>query len=144
MFIQYITQQAHKQLIAEGKGRKTLQYKDFAKAVAIIDNLEFLADVIPALPAPEKKTREKKAMTSKKNMAVDAKQRTLIGERVVPIVTTEEATAAGAQMGEDDERIAGDVDAYDEGEGSQLQSQTKGKEKASVSPNDIQQDVEMT
>ncbi|KAK6497676.1 hypothetical protein TWF481_012081 [Arthrobotrys musiformis] len=46
-FIWYISEQAHKMTKIEKKPRKNIQYKDLANAVARIDNLEFLSDVIP-------------------------------------------------------------------------------------------------
>ncbi|RVD84965.1 uncharacterized protein DFL_003301 [Arthrobotrys flagrans] len=46
-FIWHISEQAHKMTKVEKKPRKNIQYKDLANAVARIDNLEFLADVIP-------------------------------------------------------------------------------------------------
>ncbi|KAK6524555.1 hypothetical protein TWF281_011460 [Arthrobotrys megalospora] len=46
-FIWHLAEQAHKMTKVEKKPRKNIQYKDLANAVARIDNLEFLADVIP-------------------------------------------------------------------------------------------------
>ncbi|KAK6345972.1 hypothetical protein TWF730_010309 [Orbilia blumenaviensis] len=46
-FIWHIAEQAHKMTKVEKKPRKNIQYKDLANAVARIDNLEFLSDVIP-------------------------------------------------------------------------------------------------
>ncbi|KAI5290644.1 hypothetical protein KEM52_000403, partial [Ascosphaera acerosa] len=46
LFINYLTRQAHVAMKAEG--RKTMmQYRDIAAAIARIDNLEFLVDVVP-------------------------------------------------------------------------------------------------
>lgn len=105
MFIQYLTEQGVKALASERKQRKTLQYKDIggrlhsrvhstsaksylASAVARIDNLEFLADVIPPI-IENKPVRETKTAKSKKKQAVDGKQLTLSGQRLVPAVAKE-------------------------------------------------------
>ncbi|KAJ5894213.1 transcriptional regulator family: Histone-like TF [Penicillium taxi] len=62
MFIQYLAEQGHNVVKSERKPRKTIQYKDLATAVSHIDNLEFLADVIPKTTTyrqfKEKKARE--------------------------------------------------------------------------------------
>ncbi|KAI5795592.1 histone-fold-containing protein [Geopyxis carbonaria] len=95
MFIQYLTEQGVKALASEKKQRKTLQYKDLASAVARIDNLEFLADVIPPIIA-NKPVRETKTAKSKKKQVVDSKQLTLSGQRLVPVVDKESlGTASG-------------------------------------------------
>ncbi|KAK6540415.1 hypothetical protein TWF694_009213 [Orbilia ellipsospora] len=46
-FIHHLADAAHKMTKVEKKPRKNIQYKDLANAVARIDNLEFLGDVIP-------------------------------------------------------------------------------------------------
>ncbi|KAF3912329.1 hypothetical protein AA313_de0205616 [Arthrobotrys entomopaga] len=46
-FIYHLADAAHKMTKVEKKPRKNIQYKDLANAVARIDNLEFLSDVIP-------------------------------------------------------------------------------------------------
>ncbi|KAI5799588.1 hypothetical protein FPQ18DRAFT_319696 [Pyronema domesticum] len=65
MFIQYLSEQGVRSLAAERKQRKTVQYKDFANAVARIDNLEFLSDVIPQQLAAPKQTTEREPKTGK-------------------------------------------------------------------------------
>ncbi|KAI1910337.1 hypothetical protein LOZ12_004686 [Ophidiomyces ophidiicola] len=47
MFIQYLTEQSYNVVKSERKPRRNIQYRDLATAVARIDNLEFLSDVIP-------------------------------------------------------------------------------------------------
>ncbi|KAI9886133.1 MAG: hypothetical protein M1823_002093 [Watsoniomyces obsoletus] len=47
MFVRYLTQQAQNVVKSERRPRRNLQYRDMAAAVARIDNLEFLSDVIP-------------------------------------------------------------------------------------------------
>lgn len=47
MFIQTLSEQGHNSVKAERKPRKNVQYKDLASAVARVDNLEFLSDIVP-------------------------------------------------------------------------------------------------
>ncbi|KAF2103316.1 histone-fold-containing protein, partial [Rhizodiscina lignyota] len=47
MFVQYLVEQTHNVVKSERKPRRNIQYKDVANAVARIDNLEFLSDVVP-------------------------------------------------------------------------------------------------
>lgn len=65
IFIRYLTEQAHNVVKAERKPRRNIQYRDLANAVARIDNLDFLADVIPKTTTykqfKEKKAREEAA-----------------------------------------------------------------------------------
>jgi DNA-directed RNA polymerase I subunit RPA43 len=62
LFIQYLAEQGYNVVKSERKPRKTIQYKDLATAVSRIDNLEFLADVIPKTTTyrqfKEKRARE--------------------------------------------------------------------------------------
>jgi len=62
MFIRYLTEQAYTVVKSERKPRRNIAYKDIATAVTRIDNLEFLADVIPKTTTyrqfKEKKARE--------------------------------------------------------------------------------------
>ncbi|KAL4894746.1 histone-fold-containing protein [Aspergillus ambiguus] len=81
MFIQYLTEQGHNVVKSERKPRKTVQYKDLAAAVSRIDNLEFLADVIPKTTT-YKQFKEKRAKEASREAEVEKGQRTLNG--VVP------------------------------------------------------------
>ncbi|BDD55535.1 hypothetical protein MPDQ_007051 [Monascus purpureus] len=79
MFIRYLAEQGHNVVKSERKPRKTIQYKDLATAVSRIDNLEFLADVIPRTTT-YKQFKESKAKEAAKNNTVREKgQRTLNG-----------------------------------------------------------------
>ncbi|KAJ9623074.1 hypothetical protein H2203_006006 [Taxawa tesnikishii (nom. ined.)] len=68
MFIRYLVEQTHNQVKSERKPRRTIQYKDIANAVARVDNLEFLADVVPRTMTfkqhKEKLAKEKADQTS--------------------------------------------------------------------------------
>ncbi|CUS14329.1 unnamed protein product [Tuber aestivum] len=81
MFVQYLAEQGLKMTYSDRKQRKTMQYKDLAAAVARVENLEFLADVIPPT-VPYKQVRERKNKTVKD---AEAGQLTLNGQRILPI-----------------------------------------------------------
>ncbi|RJE18789.1 Histone-like transcription factor [Aspergillus sclerotialis] len=79
MFIQYLAEQGHNVVKSERKPRKNIQYRDLATAVSRIDNLEFLADVIPKTTT-YKQFKEKKAKDSQaKGVEMEKGQRTLNG-----------------------------------------------------------------
>lgn len=73
IFIRYLTEQAHNVVKAERKPRRNVQYKDLANAVARIDNLDFLADVIPKTTTykqfKEKRAREQVAAPAATSVA---------------------------------------------------------------------------
>jgi hypothetical protein len=152
MFVQYLAEQGVKALAAERKQRKTVQYKDLgslaaaahsnckatlltlkANAVARIDNLEFLTDVVPPTTTT-KQPRETRAAKSQKRLAGEAGQLTLTGQRVVPvIVQSSQAATSGDE---------GDLAAADEGESSRSSPKGKGKE-VGRTPEDQNEDIEM-
>lgn len=78
MFIQYLTEQGHNVVKSERKPRKNIQYKDLATAVSRIDNLEFLADVIPKTTT-YKQFKEKRAKEATKEAEYEKGQRTING-----------------------------------------------------------------
>ncbi|KAI9752836.1 MAG: hypothetical protein M4579_005451 [Chaenotheca gracillima] len=78
MFIQYLAEQGMNVVKSERKPRKNIQYKDLANAVARIDNLEFLSDVIPRT-IPYKQYKEKRSKETANAGSVEAGQTTLDG-----------------------------------------------------------------
>ncbi|CBF86575.1 hypothetical protein AN2307.2 [Aspergillus nidulans FGSC A4] len=80
LFIQYLVEQGHNVVKSERKPRKTIQYKD-------LDNLEFLADVIPKTTT-YKQFKEKRAKESGKDLEIEKGQRTLNGS-LPPVAETE-------------------------------------------------------
>ncbi|KAF2497023.1 hypothetical protein BU16DRAFT_526075 [Lophium mytilinum] len=76
MFIQYLAEQTHTVVKTERKPRRNIQYRDVASAVARVDNLDFLADVVPKT-MPYKKFKEQKAA---KAAAEEAEASVLNGE----------------------------------------------------------------
>ncbi|KAG0134255.1 histone-fold-containing protein [Tuber indicum] len=82
MFVQYLAEQGLKMTYGDRKQRKTMQYKDLATAVARVENLEFLADVIPPT-VPYKQVRERKNNKTAKD--TETGQLTLNGQRILPI-----------------------------------------------------------
>ncbi|OJD35546.1 histone-like transcription factor and archaeal histone family protein [Diplodia corticola] len=61
-FVYYLTEQAHKMAKAEKKPKRSLGYTHVQQAVARLDNLEFLTDVVPKTQSYKdaKAEREKK------------------------------------------------------------------------------------
>ncbi|MBE7181467.1 MAG: NFYB/HAP3 family transcription factor subunit [Terriglobus roseus] len=47
MFVQYLVERTHDVVKSERKPRRNIQYRDVSNAVARVDNLEFLSDVVP-------------------------------------------------------------------------------------------------
>ncbi|TGZ83996.1 hypothetical protein EX30DRAFT_96297 [Ascodesmis nigricans] len=125
MFVQYLTQQGLKAMVAEKKPRKTLQYKD-------LDNLEFLADVIPTkLAVPE--ARETKTAKSRVKVVAGGKKQTTLTAGLVKPTT---AKTKGAEGGVTEENGM-------ETEASKMSGPTE-EEDTSKSPETLEEDVEMT
>ncbi|KAI9828060.1 MAG: hypothetical protein M1832_003587 [Thelocarpon impressellum] len=80
MFIRYLAEQGQNVVRSERKPRRNIQYRDLANAVARIDNLEFLADVVPRT-VPYKQYREKKSREAADEEPVEQGQTTLDGRR---------------------------------------------------------------
>ena len=82
MFIRQLTEQAYNVVKSETqrKTRRNIQYKDLATAVARIDNLEFLSDVIPKTTT-FKQFKEKKAREAANGTLVESGQMTLDARR---------------------------------------------------------------
>jgi hypothetical protein len=99
MFIQYLAEQGHNAARSERKPRRNIQYNDLgmqikagrggpfnllmssiATAVARIDNLDFLSDVIPKTTT-YRQFKEKKAKEAKQASEVEAGQMTLDGKK---------------------------------------------------------------
>ncbi|KAI4260124.1 MAG: hypothetical protein L6R42_004208 [Xanthoria sp. 1 TBL-2021] len=83
MFIRYLAEQALNVVKSERKPRRNIQYKDLANAVARIDNLEFLTDVIPKTTT-FREYKEKKSKPAKVNATLSTGQTTLDGSRSLP------------------------------------------------------------
>ncbi|RMJ27449.1 Histone-like transcription factor [Aspergillus sp. HF37] len=83
MFIRYLAEQGHNVVKSERKPRKNIQYRDLATAVSRIDNLEFLADVIPKTTTYKQFKEKKGKDTHDKGPEMEKGQRTL-NEDVAP------------------------------------------------------------
>ncbi|KAG9528271.1 histone-fold-containing protein, partial [Aureobasidium melanogenum] len=82
LFLQYLVEQTQNVVKAEKKPRRNIQYKDVASAVARVDNLEFLADVVP------------KTVSYKEHKAKKQREEKEAGQTTLPIVaSTATATA---------------------------------------------------
>lgn len=71
MFLQHLVEQAYMQVRSEhsAKPRRNIQYRDVANAVARVENLEFLGDVVP------RTTTVKKWKESKSKKAVEVEEK---------------------------------------------------------------------
>ncbi|CAN6610506.1 hypothetical protein TRVA0_004S02740 [Trichomonascus vanleenenianus] len=107
LFANYFAEQAY--LSAQADKRKKLQYQDFATAVANIDQLEFLADIVPKKVPYRKVVEHQKAASS---VQIDKNQTTLkfgadgqIGldePKKVPILTDDKEPAKVPLMIDED------------------------------------------
>ncbi|KAL8930922.1 MAG: hypothetical protein Q9208_000023 [Pyrenodesmia sp. 3 TL-2023] len=97
---------------SERKPRRNIQYKDLAGAVSRIDNLEFLADVIPKTTTV-REYREKKAKSGKANARLSSGQTTLDNSRPLPSRPVEVMDSAEMQDPEDDRSPGGPADEQD-------------------------------
>ncbi|MCJ1436546.1 hypothetical protein MMC27_005925 [Xylographa pallens] len=83
MFVRYLAEQAHNVAKSESKPRRSIQYRDVANAVARLDNLEFLSDVIPRTTTwrehKAKKARESGETSARRSRPLAAGQTTLDG-----------------------------------------------------------------
>ncbi|OQO00194.1 hypothetical protein B0A48_13981 [Cryoendolithus antarcticus] len=61
-FLQHLVEQSYNIVKSERKPRRNIQYRDVANAVARVENLEFLSDVVP-------KTQTYKQYKAKKDVA---------------------------------------------------------------------------
>ncbi|KAI5809335.1 hypothetical protein BZA77DRAFT_328835 [Pyronema omphalodes] len=130
MFIQYLSEQGVRSLAAERKQRKTVQYKDFANAVARIDNLEFLSDVIPQQLAAQKQTTEKETKagkSKKKDSATIGGQKTL-SSMLKPKAVAEEKEKERDPASDDDDTDGEEKQGSGKGKEKQISGQGKEKE----------------
>ncbi|CRG90630.1 hypothetical protein PISL3812_07674 [Talaromyces islandicus] len=84
LFIQYIAEQGYNVVKSERKPRKTIQYKDLATAVSRIDNLEFLADVIPKTTT-YRQFKEKRAREGAQDLPIIEKGQTTLNGAGAPV-----------------------------------------------------------
>ncbi|KAB2579186.1 Transcription factor CBF/NF-Y/archaeal histone [Lasiodiplodia theobromae] len=79
-FVYYLTEQAHKMAKAEKKPKRSLGYTHVQQAVARLDNLEFLTDVVPKTQS----YKDAKAEREKKKAAQAAAQEAAQANGTVP------------------------------------------------------------
>ncbi|EMC91986.1 hypothetical protein BAUCODRAFT_39142 [Baudoinia panamericana UAMH 10762] len=77
MFLQHLVEQAYNIVKSERKPRRNLQYRDVANAVARVENLEFLTDVVP------------KSMTYKQAQQRQQRQQLEPGQAQLDVTTDE-------------------------------------------------------
>ncbi|KAK7527047.1 DNA polymerase epsilon subunit 4 [Phyllosticta citriasiana] len=87
-FVYYLTEQAHKMAKAEKKPKRALGYNHIQQAVARLDNLEFLTDVVPkTIPYKEAKAereRKKAAQAAAAEANNNAAAAASNGQRTLP------------------------------------------------------------
>ncbi|KAL1587368.1 hypothetical protein WHR41_03974 [Cladosporium halotolerans] len=77
MFLQHLVEQSHNVVKSERKPRRNIQYRDVANAVARVENLEFLTDVVPKTQTyKQAKQKQAKEPAAKANGATNG-QKTL-------------------------------------------------------------------
>ncbi|KAK3174565.1 hypothetical protein OEA41_001811 [Lepraria neglecta] len=85
MFIRHLAEQAMNVAKLDKKPRRNIQYKDLANAVARIDNLQFLEDVIPRTTTyREYKAKKASKATTQGPPSLQNGQTTLDGSRPLP------------------------------------------------------------
>lgn len=120
MFIRYLSEQAMNVVKSERKPRRNIQYKDLgvsclglnsliianyidiASAVSRIDNLEFLADVIPKTTT-FREYKEKKAKIVRPNVRLSSGQTTLDNSRRLPSRPADVMTSAQVRIPQNSE-----------------------------------------
>ncbi|KFY18600.1 hypothetical protein V493_08476 [Pseudogymnoascus sp. VKM F-4281 (FW-2241)] len=107
-FIQHLSTSAHSVVRSERKPRKNIQYRDLAAAVARMDTLEFLSDVVPRT-VTFKEVKARKAREGKENgdAGLDAGQTTLAAKGFETVV----ADTQNGRSEADDTENADDDDA---------------------------------
>jgi len=142
MFIQYLAEQGHNVVKSERKPRKNIQYKDLASAVARLDNLEFLSDIVPRT-VTYKQVKERKARGEvSANGEVEAGQTTLDGRKATTNGTNGLRMDGASDLPADDDAGPSDPNAQLEIESRRAQPsnglgpETNGKEDS--------EDVEMS
>ncbi|KAK5136576.1 hypothetical protein LTR08_002590 [Meristemomyces frigidus] len=98
MFLQHLVEQAYNIVKSERKPRRNLAYRDVASAVARVENLEFLTDVVPKT-VPYKQVKQKQAKEGANGSGVGSGQGTL--DRHVGGGKEEQATNGARDEGMD-------------------------------------------
>ena len=107
MFLQHLVDRAHDVVRSERKLRRNIQYKDIATAVARVENLEFLADVVPKTTT-YKQHRQKAAAAAAGGAAVGPQTNGDAAQMGGQMTLTKDG-GLKAQEKELDERGNGDV-----------------------------------
>jgi len=147
MFIQYLAEQGHNVVKSERKPRRNIQYRDLSNAIAHLDNLEFLIDVVPKT-VPFKEIKEKKAGPSNSAMingdsSIEVGQTTLDGKKGVLNGTNGFGNHGAGPVVIDDDEGDGPADPN-----AQLEMEIRRANRKSIgSPSDVNgaggEDVEM-
>lgn len=111
LFIQHLVRKTHEIIRSEKKPRRNVQYNDVANAVARLDNLEFLSDVVPRTTTL-KKVQAERAKKEATGASRANGQRTLnlgggLGDAVGHMVGDDEVVGDGERMQVDNDDPAG-------------------------------------
>ncbi|KAL6719208.1 hypothetical protein ACLMJK_003445 [Lecanora helva] len=109
MFIRYLAEQALNVVKAEKKPRRNIQYKDLATAVARIDNLQFLEDIIPQTTTYREYKAKRASKVVKAPQPLQNGQTTLDAARSLPQRPLEPSHAQGMLI-EDSAMLSGTVE----------------------------------
>jgi len=144
MFIQYFAEQGHNVVKSERKPRRNIQYKDLASAVARIDDLQFLEDVVPRT-VPYKTYRQAKEKNQPSNgLPMEHGQTTLDGKK--PVIAINGANGIAMTNPSEDQDDDGGASAADPN--TQLEMEYRGSRGISGPLDHLNEagteDVEMT
>ncbi|TVY47664.1 DNA polymerase epsilon subunit C [Lachnellula occidentalis] len=140
LFIQYMAEQGHNVVKSEKKPRRNIQYRDLSKAVAQLDNLQFLEDIVPRT-VPFKEIKAKKTSAARPSH---------------PVANGEGSGSASVEAGQttlDSKQFSvangtnGDVESVDDADNdpnTQLEMESRGARLSAGSPGLNGQDVEMS
>ena len=101
MFLRHLVKQSHNVAKSDAKPRRNIQYRDVANAVARVENLEFLTDVVPKTTT-YRKVKQKQPNKEIQMNGLANGQATLDAQLgVVPGVDAQATNGAGPEIAED-------------------------------------------
>lgn len=102
LFVRYMVEQVHNVVKSERKPRRNIQYKDVANAVARLDNLEFLSDVVPRTVLYKTlKERERKEKKMREREDKERQAKSIVRAEDGDVDETERRGSVGSQDTED-------------------------------------------
>jgi len=138
LFIQYMAEQGHNVVKSEKKPRRNIQYRDLSKAVAQLDNLQFLEDVVPRT-VPFKEIKAKKSSAARPSHPVANGEGSGSVEAGQTTLDSKQFSVANGTNGD-----AESVDDADNDPNTQLEMESRGARLSTGSAGANGQDVEMS